>query len=149
MIVKIAGLLLLAGVAAFYIVPLVRQSKGRWPRVSATVRNYQLRESGGEGFLQYDVRYEWNGAPYERSVESRDRRHGYRLYDREYGGEDLRPLLLNRMRRARTVKIEVNPADPAEAYLIDGEVAPARVMVWVLGAIFLVFFVVFAYIAFA
>jgi hypothetical protein len=148
MIIEIAGLTLLVAVAAFYIVPLVRQGKRGWPRVTGTVRNYELRESGGQGFLRYDVRYVWNGATYERTVETRDRRRGYLLNDADGLGADMRELLVKRMRRAKTVKIEVNPGDPSDAYLVDGEIVPARKMAWILGAIFFLFFVVFAYIAF-
>jgi hypothetical protein len=48
-----------------------------------------------------------------------------------------------------TIPVEINPADPADAFLVDSESLPANTMFWVIGAVFLVFFLLFAFIAFA
>ncbi len=144
MILEIAGLALLVAVAAFYLVPLARERKRRWQRVSARILESHLRERGGEGFPEYRVRYAWNGQQYERVVGQRGP-HGHPLWE-----SDVRELVVRRMRKAGyTIPIEINPANPSDAYLVDFASLPANLMFWVLGAVFLVFFLVFAFIAFA
>ena len=148
MLLKIGGLALLVFVAAFYLVPLARERKERWRRLSATVLEQHLHERGGAAFPEYRVRYAWNGQQYERVVGLRGR--GYPLHDPRGRHVRMREFLARRMRATRElVRIEVNPANPSDAHVVEYGTLPPDMIFWVIGAIFLLFFLVFAYVAFA
>lgn len=150
MIIELAGLGLLVLVAAFFLVPMFRYStrqaaQQRWPRLRVEVLEQRLRERGGQGFPEYRVRYSLGGEEHERFVGS-ESPHGHRLTR-----SDLRELVLKKMARrpvGSTLEIRVNPADPAVAYLIEWEL-PARTLFYVVGALFLILFVIFAAVGFA
>jgi hypothetical protein len=152
MIFELGGLTLLVGIAAFYIVPLIRESRKRrrWSRVSAEVLEHRLRERAGEGFAEYRVRYTWNGTQHERFVGWR-RKRGASLDRADRGAEHTRAWLRRTMARRPVgsfMRIEVDPANPGDAYVDELTVEPGLIA-WILGAVFLLFFLVFAFIVFA
>jgi len=149
MILEIAGLALLVAVAAFLMAPMIRAARrqallARWPRVRADVTAHRVRMSGDAGFPEYGVRYRYEGRDHERFVGSAGG-HGHTAYN----SYRVRKAVDEQMARrpvGSTIEIRVNPAD-GEAYLVEREL-PALAIAFATGAIFLLFFIVFFFIAF-
>ena len=120
MILEIGGLLLLLGVAAFFLVPMVRGSKRQseqagWARVSGVITDKRVRMHNNAGYPEYRVRYRVDGQQFEDFVGS-------------------------------PVDIMVDPNDPLRAFLVEREL-PLRKIAWIVGAIFLLFFLFFGAVA--
>ncbi|HYI12024.1 MAG TPA: DUF3592 domain-containing protein [Thermoanaerobaculia bacterium] len=151
MILEIAGLSLLLFVAVFLLVPMFRSSgrqalQKQWPRVRGEVTAQRVRMSGNTGFPEYRVRYDIDGRAYEEYAGSADG-VGHTHYDIEY---DVRKAVDAKMARRPVgshIEIRVNPANHAEVHLVEREL-PARTLAYVATAIFLLFFLLFAALAF-
>jgi hypothetical protein len=151
LILEIAGLALLLFVAAFLIVPMIRSrdrqaTQKEWPRVRGKVTAQRVRMEGNTGFPEYCVSYRIDGRNYEGYAGSADRL-GHTHYDLDYGVRSAVDAKMARRPVGSHIDVKVNPADPAEAYIVEREL-PARMIVYVVGAIFLLFFLLFAALAF-
>ena len=149
MILEIAGLALLVAVAAFLMAPMIRAARrqalqARWPRVRADVTAHRVRMSGDTGFPEYGVRYRHEGRDHDRFVGTADG-HGYTAYA-SYRVKKVVDERMSRRPVGSTLEIMVNPAD-GEAYLVE-RALPARLIAFATGAVFLLFFLVFFFIAF-
>jgi hypothetical protein len=148
MLYEVVGLLLVAGVAAYSLVPMFRAGRRQaaqkqWPRVAAEVLEHRIRESGGGAFPEYRVRYAYGGKEHDAFVGGADKA-GINL---TRARDTIRRAIEARMVRRRpvgaTTELMVNPANAAEAYVLDREL-PARALAYGIGAVFLILFVLFA-----
>jgi hypothetical protein len=150
MIIEIGGLALLVAVGAFLITPMIRTGRrqarqARWPRVRGEVTAHQVRTSGDTGFPEYRVRYRFERRDFDRFVGSADGA-GHTAY-RDYDVQKAVEKRMSRLPPGSSIEIMVNPADPDEAYIVEREL-PARAIAFVTASIFLLFFLVFFFIAF-
>ena len=150
MILEIAGLALLVAVGAFLMAPMIRSGRrqalqSRWPRVRADVTAHRVRISGDTGFPEYGVRYRHEGRDHERFVGTAGG-HGHTAYASSHRVKKAVDERMASRPVGSTLDIMVNPAD-GEAYLVEREL-PARAIAFATGAVFLLFFVVFFFIAF-
>ena len=151
MILEIAGLTLLVAVGAFLIAPMLRSGRRQaaqatWPRVRCEVIEHRFRTSGNRGFAEYRVRYRLDGRDFDRFVGSPDG------LDHSGSGRNSAPSRIVALQLARhpvgsTIEIMSNPLDPDEAYVVEREL-PARAIAFVTVSVFLLFFLVFFFIAF-
>ncbi len=151
MILEIGGLALLLTTAALLIAPMLRTGRrqagqARWPRVRGEVTAHQVRTSGDTGYPEYRVRYRFEGRDFDRFVGSADGlgHTAHRLDSRVRKAVEQR---MNRRPVGSTTEIMVNPADHDEAYVVEREL-PARAIAFAAGTIFLLFALVFVFIAF-
>jgi hypothetical protein len=150
LILEIAGLTLLLFVAAFLIVPMYRSGsrqavEKQWPRVRGEVTEQRVRMQGDTGFPEYRVRYEMNGHVYEKYAGS-----AARVGHSNYRDYDVRQAVEAKMARTPVgshIEVKVNPSNHAEVFLVEREL-PARALMYIVGAIFLLFFLFFAALAF-
>jgi len=150
MILEIAGLLLLVGVAAFYLVPLVRGSKRQsdqagWARVRGVITEQRVRMHNGAGYPEYRVRYRVGGQEFEDFVGSAVDA-GHTDYGMDY---DVTRIVDERMARrpaGSPIDILVDPNNPRRAFLVEREL-PLRKIAWIVGAIFVLFFLFFGALA--
>jgi hypothetical protein len=150
LILEIAGLTLFLFVAAFLLWPMFRSGdrqrlQKQWPRVRGEVTEQRVRMAGDTGFPEYRVRYRFLNDDREAFAGSPDR-----LGHTHYNNYDVRKAVDAKMARkpvGSSIEIMINPADYAEVYIVEREL-PARMLGFVVGAIFLVFLVIFVVIAF-
>lgn len=151
MILEIAGLSLFLFVAAFLLAPMFRSGERQrlqktWPRVRGEVTEQRVRMAGDTGFPEYRVRYRFRNEDREAFAGSPDGL-GYTHYSLDY---DVRNAVNAKMARkpvGSTIEIMINPANDAEVYFIERQL-PARMIGFIVGAIFMVFLVIFVVIAF-
>lgn len=151
MILEIAGLTLLVAVAAFLIAPMLRTGRrqalqSKWPRLRCEVIEHRVRTSGDTGFAEYRVRYRLEGQDVDRFVGAADGL-GQTGYARGSTVPRAVRLQMARWPVGSTIEIKANPMDPEEAYIVDREL-PARAIAFVTASVFLLFFLVFFFIAF-
>ena len=151
MILEIAGLVLFLFVAGFLLWPMFRSGdrqrlQKQWPRVSGQVTEQRVRMAGHTGFPEYRVRYRFRNEEREAFAGSPDRL-GHTNYDFDHDVKKAVDAKMARKPVGSSIEIMVNPADDAEVYLVEREL-PARMIGLVVGAIFLVFLVIFVVIAF-
>ena len=151
MILEIAGLTLLLFVAAFLIVPMVRSgdrqaAQKQWLHVRGEVTAQRVRMQGSIGFPEYNVRYEIDGRVYEQFVGSSDGL-GHTHYDINYKVKRAVDAKMARQPVGSSIAVKVNPANHGEVLLVEREL-PARMLAYVAGAIFLLFLLLFAALAF-
>ena len=150
MILEIGGLLLLLGVAAFFLVPMVRGSKRQseqagWVRVSGVITDKRVRMHNNAGYPEYRVRYRAGCQEFEDFVGS-PVDAGHTNYGMDY---DVTRIVDARMARrpvGSPIDIMVDPNDPRRAFLVEREL-PLRKIAWIVGAIFLLFFLFFGAVA--
>ncbi|MDP9193505.1 MAG: DUF3592 domain-containing protein [Acidobacteriota bacterium] len=150
MILEIAGLALLLFVAAFLIVPMVRSgdrqaAQQKWLHLRGEVTAQRVRMQGRTGFPEYNVRYEIDGRVYEQYAGSSDQ-----TGHTDYLDYDVKRAVDAKMARkpvGSSIAIKVNPANHSEVFLVEREL-PARMLAYVAGAIFLLFLLLFAALAF-
>jgi hypothetical protein len=150
MILEIAGLLLLVGVAAFFLVPMVRGSKRQsdqagWPRVRGVITDKRVRMHNNAGYPEYRVRYQVGGEQFEDFVGS-PVDAGHTQYGMDY---DVTRIVDARMARRpldSPIDIMVDPNNPRRAFLVEREL-PLRTIAWIVGTIFLLFFLFFGAVA--
>lgn len=150
MILEIAGLVLFLFVAGFLLWPMFRsgdrqRERKQWPRVRGTVTEQRVRMAESTGFPEYRVRYRFRNQEREAFAGSPDDL-GHSLY-RDYHVKKAVDAKMARKPVGSSIEIMVNPADDAEVYIVEREL-PARMIGLVVGAIFLVFLVIFVVIAF-
>jgi hypothetical protein len=100
---------------------------------------------GDTGFPEYRVRYRFLNDDREAFAGSPDG-----LGHTHYLNYDVKKAVDAKMARkpvGSSIEIMINPANEAEVYIVEREL-PARMIGFVVGAIFLVFLVIFAVIAF-
>lgn len=151
MILEIAGLALLVTIAALLIAPMIRTGRrqalqAQWPRVRGEVTEHQVRMSGDTGFPGYRVRYRFEGLDFDRFFGSADGL-GHTAYNRDYRVKRAVGEQMARRPVGSSIEIMVNPVDHGEGYVVEREL-PARAIAFATAAIFLLFFLVFAFIAF-
>ena len=150
MILEIAGLVLLLLVAVALIAPMLRTStrqaaQKQWPRVQAEVLERRVRMQGDTGFPEYSVRYEIDGRVYEEFAGSAGS-----LGHTHYLNPKVKQAVDAKMARTPIgshIEVKVNPSDHRQVYLIEREL-PARALAYAAAAIFLLFFLLFAALAF-
>jgi len=150
LILEIAGLALFLFVAAFLLWPMFRSGdrqrvQKQWPRVRGKVTEQRVRMAGGTGFPEYRVRYRFRNEDREAFAGSPDG-----LGHTRYNDYDVRKAVDGKMARkpvGSSIEIMINPANDAEIYIVEREL-PARTIAFVVGAIFLLFLVIFVVIAF-
>jgi hypothetical protein len=150
LILEIAGLVLLLFVAAFLIVPMIRSggrqaAQQKWLRMRGKVTAQRVRMEGQTGFPEYCVSYRIDGRTYEEYAGSADR-----VGHTNYLDYDVKRAVDAKMARkpvGSQIDIQVNPARHGEVYIVEREL-PARMIAYVVGAIFLLFFLLFAALAF-
>lgn len=150
MILEIAGLALFLFVAAFLLRPMFRsgdrqREQKQWPRVRGAVTEQRVRMSGDTGFPEYRVRYRFRNEEREAFAGSPDG-VGYTHYSLSYKVKRAVDAKMSRKPVGSSIEIMINPADDAEIYIVEREL-PARTIGLVVGAIFLVFLVIFLVIA--
>lgn len=151
MILEIAGLALFLFVAAFLMAPMFRSSERQrkqkqWPRAKGVVTEQRVRMAGDTAFPEYRVQYRFRNEEREAFAGSPDGL-GHTHYSLDY---DVRRAVDGKMARkpvGSSIEIMVNPDNDAEVYIVEREL-PARTIGLVVGAIFLVFLVIFVVIAF-
>ena len=151
MILEIAGLTLLLFVAAFLLAPMFRsgdrqRAQKQWPRVQGVVTEQRVRMVGDTGFPEYRVRYRFRNEDREAFAGSPDGL-GHTHYSLSYKVKRAVDAKMARKPVGSSIELMVNPANDSEMYYVEREL-PARTIAFVAGAIFLVFLVIFAVIAF-
>jgi hypothetical protein len=151
LILEIAGLALFLFVAAFLLWPMFRSGdrqrvRKQWPRVQGKVTEHRVRVAGDTAFPEYRVRYRFRNEEREAFAGSPDRL-GHTHYNFDYDVKKAVDAKLARKPVGSPIEIMINPANEAEVYIVEREL-PARMIGFVVGAIFLVFLVIFAVIAF-
>ena len=151
MILEIAGLLLFLFVAGFLLWPMFRSGdrqrlQKEWPRVRGEVTEQRVRMAGDTGFPEYRVRYRFRNEDRETFAGSPDGL-GYSRYNLNYGVKKAVDAKMARKPVGSSIEIMINPANDSEVYLVEREL-PARTIGLIVGAIFLVFLVIFVVIAF-
>jgi hypothetical protein len=151
MILEIAGLTLLLLVAVFLIVPMVRSGRRQtaqqqWTHLRGEVLEQRVRMEGNTGFPEYRVRYQVDGRRYEEYAGSADRL-GHTHYDLDHDVKRAVDAKMARKPVGSRIQVKVNPSNPGQVYLVEGEL-PARAIAYVVGAVFLLFFLLFAALAF-
>lgn len=151
MILEIAGLALFLFVAAFLLWPMFRsgdrqRQQKQWPRVRGEVTEQRVRMAGDTGFPEYRVRYRFRNEDREAFAGSPDGL-GYSHYNLDYNVRNAVDAKRARKPVGSSIEIMINPANDAEVYIVEREL-PARMIGFVVGAIFLVFLVIFVVIAF-
>ena len=150
MILEIAGLALLLLVAVALIAPMLRTSRRQaaqkqWPRVQAEVLARRVRMQGDTGFPEYLVRYEIDGRAYEEYAGSTGSvGHTHYLNSRVRLAVDAK---MARTPVGSHIQVMVNPSDHRQVYLVEREL-PAHALAYAAAAIFLLFFLLFAALAF-
>lgn len=151
MILEIAGLALLLAVAAFLIAPMLRSGRrqaiqSKWPRVRCEVIEHRVRTGGNRLFAEYCVRYRLRGRDFDRFVGSAD---GLGQTGEGHNSPVSRAVAVQMARRpvGSTIEIMANPVDLDEAYVVEREL-PARAIAFATASVFLLFFLVFFFIAF-
>jgi Protein of unknown function (DUF3592) len=150
LILEIAGLALFLFVAVFLMAPMFRSGERQrrqkqWPHVQGVVTEHRVRVAGDTGFPEYRVRYRFRDEDREAFVGSPDR-----LGHSNYRDYDVRRAVEAKMAKkpiGSPIEIMINPANYGEIYHVEWEL-PARTIAFVVGAIFLVFLVIFVVIAF-
>jgi hypothetical protein len=113
--------------------------------VRGEVTAQRVRMQGDTAFPEYRVRYEMNGHVYEEYVGS-----AARVGHSNYRDYDVRQAVEAKMARTPVgshIEVKMNPSNHAEVFLVEREL-PARALMYVVGAIFLLFFLFFAALAF-
>ena len=151
MILEIAGLALLLLVAVFLIAPMVRSSgrqavQNQWPRVRGEVIAQRVRMQGNTGFPEYCVRYRMDGREHEAYAGSADGL-GHTHYDIDYDVKRAVDAKMARKPVGSHIEVRINPSNHGQVYLVEREL-PARTIAYFVGAIFLLFFLLFAALAF-
>ena len=151
MILEIAGLALFLFVAAFLLWPMFRSGdrqrvQKQWPRLRGKVTEQRVRMAGDTGFPEYRVRYRFRNQDREAFAGSSDGL-GHTHYNFDYDVKKAVDAKMARKPVGSPIEIMINPANDAEVYIVEREL-PARMIGLVVGAIFLVFLVIFAVIAF-
>lgn len=153
MILQIGGLLLLVGVALFFLVPMWRAMQrqtrqGAWPRVQALITEHREREDAIRMLVQFRVQYEYGGQAYDRWVGVVD---GTSLT--MVGGKRGTDAVARSLRAfwakhpvGSQLPVMINPENTKEAYFAEREL-PMRVIFFLSLAVFAVFFAVFAFIS--
>ena len=133
MILETAGLILLIVVSMFLLTPLIRaairqRAMDRWPRVTGFVEAHHVREEENRDcvILEYRVRYQTAGTRVRVDVRRcRIARGSPRLHtvgprvDVSSGPPS--HARLDRFPVGQTIVVMANPADPAQAYLVQRE----------------------------
>ncbi len=130
---------------------MVRSSKRQamqkqWPRLRGEVVAQRVRMEGNAGYPEYFVRYEIDGRLHEQYAGSASRL-GHTHYDSNYRVKRAVDASMARNPAGSHIEIKVNPSDPSEVYFVEREL-PTRALALVAGAIFLLFFLLFAALAF-
>lgn len=151
MILEIAGLTLFLFVAAFLLAPMFRSGdrqrvQKQWPRVQGEVTEQRVRMLGDTGFPEYRVRYRFRNEDREAFAGSPDGL-GHTHYNLSYKVRRAVDAKMSRKPAGSSIEIMINPANDSEVYLVEREL-PARTIGLVVGAIFLLFLVIFVVIAF-
>jgi Protein of unknown function (DUF3592) len=128
-IIETAGLVLLTVVAALLLTPLIRaalrqRAMDRWPRVTGFVEGHHVREeANGTAYPEHQVRYQTAGREFV-SMCGEPNRAGYTNYRRGTRTSFVRAAVKRRLDRhpvGQTVVVMANPANPAEAFIVQRE----------------------------
>ena len=128
MIIETAGLVLLLVVTAFLLTPLWRgahrqRAMHRWPRLTGFAEAHHVRMDSDTGYPEFKVRYQLQGREFVSMCCEPDRA-GYTGYTRGPRASFVRAAVKRRLDRhpvGQTIVVMANPANPAEAYIVQRE----------------------------
>lgn len=154
MILEIGGLLLLVGVALFFLLPMRhgmrRQARqGKWPRVAALVKEHRIREEGENGFREFRAQYRHGGANHDRWVGVADgTSHTMISDDSSASIYDAVRARMAKQPIGSQLAVMINPENRDEAYFVEREL-PVKAIFYVVLAVFVAFFAMVCFIVFS
>ena len=142
--VKVAGFLLLCFTAAFLSWPiwkaaLRQRRRERWPKVVGTVVEQRMTRAGNGITLDYLVRYDHEGEPFQ--VLCKDWSPGtYMGASERHGDDDFDRLMRERLdlyKVGAPIPLMVNPDNPRKAFYKRGWIWPMTAIAVVVTLVFL------------